>query len=101
MKTAWYISIFLAGFVSACGGGDQTSTVTDSEIVAEADEQDSAPELVACLQDLAATSTHPIVQTFATTAALDGAEPPTELSEDEAFIVAMFLQSVVKNCEVN
>lgn len=104
MKTAWSISILFIGLISACSGGDQSdqdALATDPETIAETDEQDTDPQLVACMQDLATTSTVPIVQAFATSGTLDGPDASEELSEDEAFAVAMFLQSVVKNCEVN
>ena len=104
MKTAWYISILFAGLVSACGGAnqsDQAAVATVPEVDAETDEEDTDPQLVACMQDLAASSTVPIVQTFATTGALDSSQASAELNQDEAFAVALFLQSVVKNCEVN
>jgi len=104
MKTAWYISIFIAGLGSACSGAnqsDQAAVERGPEIIVETDEEDTDPRLVACMQDLAATSTVPIVQAFATTGALDNSQASAEVSEDEAFAVAMFLQSVVKNCEVN
>ena len=104
MKTAWSISILCIGLVSACSDGDQndqSTTAATPEVIAESAEQDTDPRLVACMQDLAATSTVPIVQAFATSEALDGSDASAQLSEDEAFVVAMFLQSVFKNCEVN